>query len=60
MSILNEAEPFNDHEVMQAKLINARNGETVLFYELLSTAKKHFSDYEGINYIHCVLLRHFA
>jgi len=47
---------------MDTQLIDARNGQNLIFSEMIKShgLKTFFPDYEGIDYIHFVLLRHFA
>ena len=60
--VLEELDSLANHDIMNTKLIDARNGQNLIFSDMMkSDCLKTFSpDYEGIDYIHFVLLRHFA
>ena len=58
---LTEEDSLVGHVILHTKLINARNGEHLRFSDLTGNANdKLFPDYKKVDYVHCVLLRHFA
>jgi hypothetical protein len=59
--ILKEEESLNSHKVMQSNLLDARTGEKCTFSDVIrNQGHKFFPDYHTVDYLHCVLLRHFA
>jgi len=62
LSVLEELDSLAHHDIMDTQLIDARNGQNWIFSEMIKShsLKTFFPDYEGIDYIHFVLLRHFA
>ena len=59
--VLDEKEPLLDHVVMNTNMTNARKDENVSFIDVVKNRLRDiFPDYNRVEYVHCVLLRHFA
>ena len=59
--VLDEKEPLLDHVVMNTNMTNARKEENVSFIDVVKNRLRDvFPDYKRVEYVHCVLLRHFA
>ena len=59
--VLDEKEPLLDHVVMNTNMTNARKDENVSFIDVVKNSLRDiFPDYNRVEYVHCVLLRHFA
>ena len=59
--VLDEKEPLLDHVVMNTNMTNARKEENVCFIDVVKNRLSDvFPDYKRVEYVHCVLLRHFA
>ena len=59
--VLDEKDPLLDHVVMNTNMTNARKEENVCFIDVVKNRLSDvFPDYKHIEYVHCVLLRHFA
>ena len=61
IKVLDEKEPLLDHVVMNTNMTNARKDENVSFIDVVKNRLRDiFPDYNRVEYVHCVLLRHFA
>ena len=59
--VLDEKEPLLDHVVINTNMTNARKEENVSFIDMVKNRLGDvFPDYKRVEYVHCVLLRHFA
>ena len=59
--VLDEKDPLLDHVVMNTNMTNARKEENVYFIDVVKNRLSDvFPDYKRVEYVHCVLLRHFA
>ena len=59
--VLDEKDPLLDHVVMNTNMTNARKEENVCFIDVVKNRLSDvFPDYKRVEYVHCVLLRHFA
>ena len=59
--VLDEKEPLLDHVVMNTNMVNARNGDNSSLTDVVKNKLSDvFPDYKRVEYVHCVLLRHFA
>ena len=59
--VLDEKEPLLDHVVMNTNMVDARNGDNSSLTDVVKNKLSDvFPDYKRVEYVHCVLLRHFA
>ena len=59
--VLDEKEPLLNHVVMKTNMVNARNGDNLSLTDVVKNRLRDvFPDYKRVEYVHCVLLRHFA
>ena len=59
--VLDEKEPLLNHVVMNTNMVNARNGDNLSLTDVVKNKLRDvFPDYKCVEYVHCVLLRHFA
>ena len=59
--VLDEKEPLLGHVVMNTNMVNARNGDNSSLTDVVKNKLSDvFPDYKRVEYVHCVLLRHFA
>ena len=61
ITVLDEKELLIDHVIMNTNMANARNGENFTLADVVKNRLRDvFPDYKRVEYVHCVLLRHFA
>ena len=61
ITVLDEKELLVDHVIMNTNMANARNGENFTLAGVVKNRLRDvFPDYKRVEYVHCVLLRHFA
>ena len=61
ITVLDEKDLLVDHVIMNTNMANARNGENFTLAGVVKNRLRDvFPDYKRVEYVHCVLLRHFA